>query len=168
MLKLNREIVGGWCSARWKKLGCVPGDACSIRQRFGLVLFPRGADKKRLLPLRCTCLQKRAGGNVSPARHLESRCTNLYENITVSYRCRVARTCPSLPFSRLIFLPSPSYLYLDTCNELTFVSLGSGGPPPPRFVARIISLEILLAMDTRRGKIDEGNDNYSFVRAIGT
>lgn len=53
--------------------------------------------------------------------HLESRCTDLYENITVSYRCRVARSCPSLPFSRLIFLPS-SYLSTHVTSLLSYSS----------------------------------------------
>lgn len=58
--KLNREIVG-----MVVELGGVPGDAYSS----GLAAFySRGADKKRLVlfVVRGSCLQKRAGGNVSP------------------------------------------------------------------------------------------------------
>lgn len=51
----------------------------------------------------------RSGQVETSLRHLESRCTNLYQNITVSYRCRVARSCPSLPFS---FFSLPLLLFL--------------------------------------------------------
>lgn len=62
--KLNREIVG-MVVERVEKAGSVPGGR--VFQRLA-AFYSRGADKKRLVlfVVRGSCLQKRAGGNVSP------------------------------------------------------------------------------------------------------